>query len=216
RSSRPPSHVGPASASRTTSPAPSPPGPYYPTTTQLSAPSHNVVWAFVADTFLYVSTDRGDAWAQRALPAVEGGGPLEVSFVDANQGWLSVPVIPETQCNAAGIAIWHTSDGARTRERLTPTGLRDPADRGPGVRVQVWRWGCNVDIRCGRAEPCCFCRLHHRLALVAGRRTRSIGRDDGWRQELARLCVGLLAGGSHRTRGRVRRRDGGLCDRARR
>ena len=125
RNSRPPSHVGPASASRTTSPAPSPPGPYYPTTTQLSAPSHDVVWAFVAGTFLYVSTDRGDTWAQRTLPAVGGGGPLEVSFVDANQGWLSVPGIPETQCNAAGIAIWHTSDGARTWERLTTTGIAD-------------------------------------------------------------------------------------------
>src|ERR1700680_3084100 len=73
-----------------------------PTTAQLSAASNNFVWAFVAGSLLFRSTDRGVTWEQHSLPTNGGAPRPEVSFVDANNGWYSTGGSPETQCNGAG------------------------------------------------------------------------------------------------------------------
>lgn len=119
-----PVQSGPASASRVTSPSPSPIAPpspnaiALPTTAQLSAPSRDVVWAYVAATALYRSIDHGNTWEQRPLPVSQPGLWPEISFVDAQQGWYSESGSPETQCNADGIVIWHTTDGAATWQQI--------------------------------------------------------------------------------------------------
>ena len=108
RGAGPESHPGLASGARLASPSPTPIA--LPTTAELSAPSSNVVWAFVDDSMLFRSTDGGDTWEQRSLPPTQGPRP-EISFVDGQEGWYSTGGVPETQCNAAGTAIWHTTDG---------------------------------------------------------------------------------------------------------
>jgi photosystem II stability/assembly factor-like uncharacterized protein len=102
-----------ASGPRTASPSPSP--IYLPTDVELSAPSHNVVWAFVDDRLLFRSQDSGQTWEQRQLPVtLEGGGRLAFTFADAHNGWALLPGVPATQCQAAGAQVWRTSDGAQT------------------------------------------------------------------------------------------------------
>src|SRR3981081_3920978 len=72
--------TAPPSASTTPTPTASPsPSPTVaatpitlPSTAQLSAPSGTVVWAFVADSRLFRSTDRGDTWQERST-ALPGG-----------------------------------------------------------------------------------------------------------------------------------------------
>jgi photosystem II stability/assembly factor-like uncharacterized protein len=99
--------------------SPSPTAIPMPTWAQLSAPSTEVVWVFVADTVVFRSMDRGATWEQRSLPSTHGGGrPAEISFVDANQGWYSTGGSPETQCNAAGTEIWRTKDGAANWQQV--------------------------------------------------------------------------------------------------
>jgi photosystem II stability/assembly factor-like uncharacterized protein len=99
------------------SPSPTPSGKggpviYLPTEAQLSAPSGSVVWAFVAGSLLFRSTDGGSNWEQRPLPPYGGGGgPVEISFADDLNGWLSTGGVPETECSGAGTSIWHTVDG---------------------------------------------------------------------------------------------------------
>src|SRR5438094_5805207 len=93
------------------SPSASPTVVPMPSDVQLSAPSTNVVWALVANSLLYVSTDRGDTWQQRILPnQFTGGGAIEISFVDASSGWL-------TTCTAT-TTLWRTTDGARSWQML--------------------------------------------------------------------------------------------------
>jgi photosystem II stability/assembly factor-like uncharacterized protein len=126
---------GPASGARLTSPTPTGKGPaiYLPSTAQLSAPSGNVVWAFIADSLLFRSTDGGNNWDQRSLPVSQPALWPEISFVDAQQGWYSESGSPETQCNADGTAIWHTTDGGATWQQVAlvtspPTGSSGISD----------------------------------------------------------------------------------------
>src|SRR2546421_1918537 len=124
RNSRNISHGPPASSTRLTSPVqPSPTPIYLPTDVQLSAPSRDVVWTLVASSVLYLSTDRGQTWQQRSLPQISGGGPVQISFVDADQGWLSMPDIPGDQCITGGLTLWHTADGAKTWQRRPTSGI---------------------------------------------------------------------------------------------
>ena len=131
-----------ASGPRVTSPSPSP----LPTqgTVKLSAPSANVVWALAGDQALYRSTDQGVHWELRALPNDRGVRP-SISFIDESEGWLLAPGSPTTQCEEAIAAIWHTTDGAKTWQRLQTAGLGTAqckeliyfADRGHGF-VTAW------------------------------------------------------------------------------
>lgn len=58
------------------------------------------------------SGDRGETWDHRPLPPYKGsGGPSEIAFVDAQNGWHSTGGVPETECNGAGEQVWRTTDG---------------------------------------------------------------------------------------------------------
>lgn len=103
-----------AAASPTVSPTSIP----LPSTAQISAPSHDVVWVLVAGTVLFRSTDHGETWTQRTVPSVSDN--FELSFADDRHGWLFRPGAPATQCQAQGIAMWRTTDGGATWEKLPP------------------------------------------------------------------------------------------------
>jgi photosystem II stability/assembly factor-like uncharacterized protein len=110
------------------------PGMYGPTTATVSAPSNDVLWVLVADRFLFRSTDRGARWQARSLPPrVGGGGPPEISFTDANNGWYFVNGVPETQCNGAGAEVWRTNDGASTWHRVALVAWMQPAQSDSGI-----------------------------------------------------------------------------------
>ena len=102
-----------ASASATVSPTPIP----LPSNAQLSAPSHDVVWALVAGVNLFRSTDRGETWMQRPVPSDFGGG--ELSFIDDQHGWLMTAASPATQCQAEGVLLWRTADAGANWEKLS-------------------------------------------------------------------------------------------------
>jgi photosystem II stability/assembly factor-like uncharacterized protein len=128
-----------ASATPTPSPAPSPsamvergvinkpPSPVaLPASAQLSAPSSDVVWAFVLNEYLYRSTDRGASWEQRPMPARRFGGVqfLEISFVSSQEGWLTMSG-PGPGPNVYAAWILHTSDAGVTWQLLNTTGMGD-------------------------------------------------------------------------------------------
>ncbi len=92
-----------------------------PNVAQLSAPSSTVIWALVAATRLFRSTDRGDTWQERPLPA-QPVNPL-VSFVDDHEGWLATLGSPATQCQSQTFALSHTADAGATWSSLTVTGI---------------------------------------------------------------------------------------------
>jgi photosystem II stability/assembly factor-like uncharacterized protein len=122
------SQVARATPSPTAEPTPTPTGKggpaiYLPTDVQLSAPSARVVWALVANTLLFVSTDGGNNWTQRSLPPA--GLPPSIAFVDESEGWLLTTGSPETQCNSESVSIWHTTDGAATWNQLPAHGIAD-------------------------------------------------------------------------------------------
>jgi photosystem II stability/assembly factor-like uncharacterized protein len=83
----------------------------------LSAPSRDVVWALIDGSVLYRSTDRGSTWQQRPIPPGNFPRP-EISFIDDQQGWFTTGGVPETQCNGAGTAVWHTSNGGSTWQQV--------------------------------------------------------------------------------------------------
>jgi photosystem II stability/assembly factor-like uncharacterized protein len=104
-----------------------------PTTAEISAPSRDVVWALIASSALFRSTDQGTSWERRSMPLLAGGGrPPEFSFVDAQNGWFSTGGVPETQCNGAGAGVWRTTDGAATWQLVAtaPTGPSQRTDSG--------------------------------------------------------------------------------------
>jgi len=128
-------HGGITSSARTVTPSPMPtvsigqpvagvltppPGPTpMPDTVTLSAPSRDVVWALVADMYLYSSTDGGNTWQQRPLPPDPPGSPFsDVSFVDDQNGWLLRGGPGATQCSFGGATIWHTFDAGTTWQRV--------------------------------------------------------------------------------------------------
>jgi photosystem II stability/assembly factor-like uncharacterized protein len=94
----------------------------------ISAPSHDVVWALVVSqdshSYLFRSTDHGQTWELRPLPAVSGQA-VEISFIDDHEGWLSAVSSPATQCSSQGIGIWHTTDAGATWQRLAINGIAE-------------------------------------------------------------------------------------------
>src|SRR6266550_8746999 len=79
----------------TASPSPSP--ITLPSIAQLSAPSGTVVWALVAGTRLFRSSDRADTWVERSIPPSLGPN-VEVSFADDSNGLLLSAGSAATQC----------------------------------------------------------------------------------------------------------------------
>jgi photosystem II stability/assembly factor-like uncharacterized protein len=92
-----------------------------PNSAQLSAPTGTVIWALVAATRLFRSTDRGDTWQERPLPA-QPINPL-ISFIDDHEGWLATPAAPATQCQSQTVALSHTADAGTTWSSITVTGI---------------------------------------------------------------------------------------------
>jgi photosystem II stability/assembly factor-like uncharacterized protein len=92
-----------------------------PNVAQLSAPSATVIWALVANTRLFRSTDRGDSWQERPLQG-QPANPL-VSFVDDHEGWLATLGSPAAQCQSQTFALSHTADAGATWSSLTVTGI---------------------------------------------------------------------------------------------
>ena len=113
-----------ATQSPTSSPTPSPSPIVLPSIAQLSAPSGTVVWALVAGTHLFRSTTRGDSWEERALP--HAPNPQSFAFVSEREGFLLIAGDPGTLCGSVNAEIWHTSDGAKTWDKLQAAGINDP------------------------------------------------------------------------------------------
>ena len=87
-----------------------------PTGAQLSAPTADVIWALVASTHLFRSTDRGATWTERFLPPQTVN--TDITFVNDREGWILSSGSPATGCQAQSFTVWHTADGAQTWERL--------------------------------------------------------------------------------------------------
>src|SRR5438876_6173660 len=98
-----------ATQSPTSSPTPSPSPISLPSFAQLSAPSGTVVWALVAGTRLFRSSDRGDSWVERSMPP--GLVSTEAAFADATNGLL-LNTGAATDCQTQTAQIGKTTDGA--------------------------------------------------------------------------------------------------------
>ena len=112
-----------ASQTPTSSPTPSPSPIALPSFAQLSAPSGTVVWALVAGTRLFRSSDRGDTWVERSTPP--GLVSTEASFADAMNGLLLNTGSAVGACETQTASIGKTADGAATWQRVIATGIAD-------------------------------------------------------------------------------------------
>jgi photosystem II stability/assembly factor-like uncharacterized protein len=82
------------------------------------------VWALVAGTRLFRSSNRGDTWVERSLPPVLAN--VEVSFADDTNGFLLNPGSPATSCQTQTASIWKTADAAASWQQVAATGIADP------------------------------------------------------------------------------------------
>jgi photosystem II stability/assembly factor-like uncharacterized protein len=81
------------------------------------------VWALVAATRLFRSSDRGDTWTERSLPP--GLSSTEAAFADDRNGLLLNTGPAGTQCQTQTVSLGKTVDGAATWQRVTATGVPD-------------------------------------------------------------------------------------------
>jgi photosystem II stability/assembly factor-like uncharacterized protein len=112
------------SATATVAPSPTPTPISLPSFAQLSAPAGSVVWALVAGTRLFRSTDRGDAWTERPLPA-QARNP-DISFVTDSEGWLAMNATPAAQCVTQSVSLAHTANAGTAWQDVAPTGIAPP------------------------------------------------------------------------------------------
>lgn len=118
----PPASAPPTvAAGRTATPAPTIEPISLPSFADLSAPSGTVVWALVAAKRLFRSTDHGDSWIERTLPAPVTNPAI--AFVSDSEGWMVLAGPPGTQCQQQAIGFAHTTDGAATWQAVMPTGI---------------------------------------------------------------------------------------------
>jgi len=118
----PPSTSTTPSPSPTRSATPSPLPITLPSFAQLSAPSGTVVWALVAGTRLFRSSDRGETWVERST--APGLASTEAAFADATNGLL-LNTGAATDCQTQTAQIGKTTDGAASWQRVTATGIAD-------------------------------------------------------------------------------------------
>jgi len=92
-----------------------------PNVAQLSAPSATVVWALVANSRLFRSSDRGDTWQEQRPPALT---PITLlSFIDDHEGWLAPLGSVGAGCGTQSFALSHTADAGATWSALTVSGI---------------------------------------------------------------------------------------------
>ena len=115
--------TAPPSPTPTVSSTPSPSPIALPTFVQLSAAPRNVVWALVAGTRLFRSSDRGDTWTERSIPP--GLANTEGAFADDTRGLLLNTGSAATDCQTQTAQIARTVDGAATWQKLPATGIAD-------------------------------------------------------------------------------------------
>jgi len=102
---------------RTASPSPI----LLPTFVGLSAPSASVVWALVAGTHLFESSDRGETWLERPLPP--GLSNPDASFISDREGWLvAYPAQSPLQCQ--DLQLRHTADAGASWAQVPFSGLQ--------------------------------------------------------------------------------------------
>lgn len=109
--------TAPPTVNPTTAPTTPPSLIPLPNVAQLSAPSATVLWALVANTRLFRSTDRGDTWQERPLQG-QPANPL-VSFIDDHEGWVASVGTPAAQCQTQTFALSHTADAGTTWSSVT-------------------------------------------------------------------------------------------------
>jgi photosystem II stability/assembly factor-like uncharacterized protein len=80
-----------------------------------------VIWALVASSRLFLSTDRGDTWKEQHQPS-QATDAL-ISFVDDHEGWLAALGGPGAGCQTQSFALSHTTDAGATWSPLTVTGI---------------------------------------------------------------------------------------------
>jgi photosystem II stability/assembly factor-like uncharacterized protein len=146
-----PSPSATATASRTPtptstpSPSPSPTVAATPTGTpitlpniaNISAPAGDLVWALVAGTRLFRSSDRGTTWEERGVPS---GIPIgDIAFINNVSGWFSAPGSPATQCQSQSYAIYRTGDGAATWNKVFQSDASDGLCKGSLFFADVQR-----------------------------------------------------------------------------
>jgi photosystem II stability/assembly factor-like uncharacterized protein len=81
------------------------------------------VWALVAGTRLFRSSNRGDTWVERTVPA--GLPNIEVAFADDTNGLLLSTGSAATQCQVQNASLWKTADGAASWQQVVSTGISD-------------------------------------------------------------------------------------------
>lgn len=118
-----PSATAPTSPSPTGSPTPI----ALPSFAQLSAPSGTVVWAFVADSRLFRSTDRGDTWQDRSA-ALPGYPNREIAFISETEGGIATYSSAATQCEYQSVGVTHTTDGGAKWDPLVIAAVAPPAE----------------------------------------------------------------------------------------
>ena len=99
-----------------------------PNTVQLSVPSANVVWALVAGSRLYRSTDRGDTWEDRSTALDPLAFSREIAFVSDNDGWQATSGSPGVACASQWTGIARTGDAGANWAQLVPAGPPVGAD----------------------------------------------------------------------------------------
>lgn len=130
----------PSAATATPSATPPPTAPMSPAPTpitlpsfaQLSAPSSSAVWALVAGTRLFRSTDRGGTWEERPV-LTDPLGQNEIAFISQTEGWLARPAQPGTQRTFQSVGIAHTVDAGAKWDQIVvadPLATADPSGLG--------------------------------------------------------------------------------------
>lgn len=82
-----------------------------------------MIWALIAETRLFVSSDRGDSWQERSTPP--GLTNMEIAFANDRDGLILTVGVPATECQTQSATIWRTSDGAASWQKVTSSGIAD-------------------------------------------------------------------------------------------
>lgn len=111
-----------ATAAPTASPSATPIA--LPTDALVAAAGSGVVWALVGNTRLFRSRARGDTWEERTMPAPPAPDTSsEIAFVSDTAGWVLRVTSSPARCVGQVLALYGTTDGAATWQKLTASGL---------------------------------------------------------------------------------------------